>query len=219
MDYSYNYGYGGSRAGDAVAAMFAGCWSFVSFLIVVLIFVAMWKVFTKAGKPGWAAIVPIYNVIVLLEIVGRPLWWIVLYLIPFVNFVVSIIVSIDVAKAFGKDPAFGIGLAFLPPIFYPILGFGSARYVGPVAATTSTYTYPPQPPTTGAYYPPQPPTPPAPPAPSAYQPPVPPAPPAPGEPPEPPSIPPAPPMPPAPPVPTEPPEPPAPPAPPTPSAE
>lgn len=208
MDYSYNYGYGGSRAGDAVAAMFAGCWSFVWFLVAVLIVVAMWKVFTKAGKPGWAAIIPIYNIIVLLEIVGRPLWWIVLYLIPFVNFVVSIIVAIDVAKAFGKDTAFGIGLAFLSPIFYPILGFGSARYIGPVAAATPTYTYPPQPP-----------TPPAPPAPSAYQPPVPPVPPTPGEPPEPPSTPPAPPMPPAPPVPTEPPVPPAPPAPPAPSAE
>ncbi len=96
--------------------------------VVVAIVAGVWKTFTKAGQPGWACLIPIYNVIVLLEIAGRPIWWIILFLVPVVNFVVSIIVSIDVAKNFGKDALFGLGLAFLGFIFYPILGFGDARY-------------------------------------------------------------------------------------------
>ncbi len=75
-------------------------------------------------------LIPIYNVILLLEIAGRPLWWIVLLLIPIVNFVVAILVSLDIAKQFGKGAGFGVGLAFLAPIFYPILGFGDARFQG-----------------------------------------------------------------------------------------
>ena len=91
----------------------------------------LWKVFTKAGQPGWAALVPVYNLIVLLQIVGRPIWWFILFLIPLVGLVVAIIVAIDVAKSFGKGVGFGIGIAFLGFIFYPILGFGDAQYVGP----------------------------------------------------------------------------------------
>ena len=91
----------------------------------------MWKTFAKAGKPGWAAIVPIYNFVVLAEIAGRPVWWAVLCLIPCVNFVVMILLALDVAKAFGKSAGFGIGLAFLSFIFYPMLGFGDAEYQGP----------------------------------------------------------------------------------------
>jgi hypothetical protein len=102
--------------------------------IIVVVIAGMWKVFTKAGQPGWAAIVPIYNIVILLKIVGRPVWWLVLLLIPFVNFVILILVSIDVAKSFGKGPGFGIGLWLLSFIFYPILGFGDAQYVGPAAA-------------------------------------------------------------------------------------
>jgi hypothetical protein len=95
----------------------------------------MWKVFAKAGKPGWAAIVPIYNTIVMLEIVGRPIWWIVLLFIPFVNFVVWIIIALDLAKSYARSTGFGLGLIFLPFIFYLILGFGPATYVGPAAAS------------------------------------------------------------------------------------
>ena len=101
------------------------CLAFVVFMVA-----ALWKIYAKAGKPGWAAIVPIYNIIVLLEIAGRPGWWIVLMFVPIANFIVSIIVAIDVAKAFGKGTGFGLGLAFLGPIFYPILGFGAARHGG-----------------------------------------------------------------------------------------
>ncbi len=88
----------------------------------------LWQTFVKAGKPGWGAIIPIYNAILLLEIAGKPVWWIILFIIPFVNVVVAILVAIDVAKNFGKGPGFGLGLAFLGFFFYPILGFGSARY-------------------------------------------------------------------------------------------
>jgi len=98
--------------------------------IIVLMIASVWKVFEKAGKPGWAAIVPIYNIIILLEIVGKPLWWIVLLLIPIVNIVIAIIVYIELAKRFGKSAGFGVGLVFLSFIFFPILGFGDAKYLG-----------------------------------------------------------------------------------------
>ena len=111
------------------SGMFLICW--LAFLLLIL--ASWWIIFTKAGKPGWAALIPIYNYIVLLEIVGRPLWWIVLVLIPLVNIIVSVIVCIDNAKSFGKSAAFGIGLWLLSFIFYPLLAFGDAKYVGPSA--------------------------------------------------------------------------------------
>jgi uncharacterized membrane protein YhaH (DUF805 family) len=88
----------------------------------------MWKVYVKAGEPGWAAIIPIYNIIVLLRIAGKPWWWILLLLIPLVNIIIGILVHIDLAKTFGQTVLFGIGLMFLGFIFYPILAFGDARY-------------------------------------------------------------------------------------------
>jgi hypothetical protein len=119
---------------SAAAGIFGGLFMIVWIAVLVLVVAGLWKVFTKAGKPGWACLIPIYNIIVLLEIVGRPLWWFVLMLIPFVNFIVAIIVSIDVAKSFGKGTGFGLGLALLGFIFYPLLGFGDATYRGPAAA-------------------------------------------------------------------------------------
>lgn len=103
-------------------------------IFVLFLIATMWKIFTKAGKPGWAAIVPIYNYVVLLEIVGRPVWWIVLMLIPMVNFVVLIILMLDLAKSFGKSGGFAAGLILLLPIFLPVLAFGNAQYEGPAAA-------------------------------------------------------------------------------------
>ena len=103
--------------------------------IVALFIAAFWKVFTKAGQPGWAAIVPIYNVYIMLKIAGRPGWWLLLFLIPLVNFIIGILIAIDIAKAFGKGTGFGLGLAFLGFIFYPILGFGSATYQKPAAGS------------------------------------------------------------------------------------
>jgi Family of unknown function (DUF5684) len=98
--------------------------------IFVAIIAGLWRVFTKAGKPGWASIIPIYNLIVMLQIAGKPLWWFVLFLIPIVNLVAAILVGIAIAKKFGKSDAFGIGLGLLGFIFYPILGFGDAQYQG-----------------------------------------------------------------------------------------
>jgi hypothetical protein len=106
----------------------------VYFAFIVFVISSIWKVFVKAGQPGWAAIVPIYNIYVLTQIAGRPAWWIALFFIPVVGLVAAIILYIDVAKSFGKGAGFGIGLAFLSPIFFPILGYGSAQYVGPAAA-------------------------------------------------------------------------------------
>jgi hypothetical protein len=101
--------------------------------IAVLVIAGIWKVFVKAGHPGWAAIIPIYNLYILLKIAGRPGWWLLLFIVPVVSIVIAIIVAIDIAKSFGKGTGFGVGLAFLGPIFYPILGFGDASYQGAVA--------------------------------------------------------------------------------------
>ena len=96
--------------------------------ICLFVIVSAWKVFEKAGQPGWGILIPIYNMYLLLLIAGKPGWWLILYLIPLVNFVIGLIVAIDIAKNFGKDAAFGLGLFFLGFIFYPILAFGSAQY-------------------------------------------------------------------------------------------
>ena len=106
-------------------------WLLYMAVIVFYIF-CMWKVFAKAGKPGWASIVPIYNVLVQLEIVGRPWWWLLLLLVPVVNVVIGILVMLDLAKVFGKGSGFGVGLILLSFIFIPILAFGDAKYQAPV---------------------------------------------------------------------------------------
>lgn len=107
----------------------------VYLVVLALVLAAMWKIFTKAGKPGWAALVPFYNVYVLLQIVGRPGWWLVLFLIPLVNFVVGIIVALDLAKVFGRSGLFGFFLNFLfSPIGQLIIGFGGSTYRGPAGS-------------------------------------------------------------------------------------
>ena len=103
-------------------------------MFVVAILAAFWRVFTKTGEPGWAILVPSYNIIVLLKIVDRPWWWLILAMIPFVNFIFAIVINIDLAKSFGKGVGFTIGLILLAPIFIMIFGFGDARYQGPSAA-------------------------------------------------------------------------------------
>jgi hypothetical protein len=102
--------------------------SLIPLLVVVLLIVAMWKVFAKAGQPGWAAIVPIYNAYILLKIAGKPGWWLVLMFIPLVNLIVAIIATAAVARKFGQGTGFVVGMILLPIVFYPILGFGSAQY-------------------------------------------------------------------------------------------
>ena len=96
--------------------------------ILVLELAAMWKLFVKAGKPGWASIIPIYNVIVMLDIAKKPWWYLLLMLIPIVNFVISIMVTIAFVKAYGKDTGFAVLTIFFAPIMLPILAFGDAQY-------------------------------------------------------------------------------------------
>lgn len=102
--------------------------------IIVLLIVAEWKIYEKAGKPGWACIIPIYNIIVLLEIIGKPWWWLFLMMIPLVNIIFVIWMMNLLSKSFGKDEGFTVGLILLSIVFIPILGFGSAKYVGPAGA-------------------------------------------------------------------------------------
>ena len=105
----------------------------IIFPIAVAVFMCIvnWKIYEKAGKPGWAALVPIYNAVVFLEIIGKPIWWILLLFIPFVNFVIAIICVVELAKAFGKDAVFAIGMLLVGVVFYPLLAFGDAQYQGP----------------------------------------------------------------------------------------
>jgi len=100
----------------------------ISLLILIIWFVGMWRVFEKAGEPGWGALIPFYNLWVLVRIAGNPWWWFFGLLIPLVNLVVLFIISLGVAKRFGQPVIFGIALFFLPFIFYMILGFGEMRY-------------------------------------------------------------------------------------------
>ena len=126
-DYTYDLSQNSTSSGAPVVF-------WILYLVLIIVAIAsLWKIFAKAGKPGWAALVPIYNFIVQLQIIGRPLWWILLFLIPFVNIIVAIIVTNDMAKSFGKSVGWTVGLLFLPFIFYPMLGFGSAKYMGPSA--------------------------------------------------------------------------------------
>jgi hypothetical protein len=106
----------------------------VYFALIIFMVVVMWKIFTKAGKPGWAAIIPIYNIVVLVEIVGKPVWWVILMLVPCANIVMMILLNLELAKSFGKSTGFGVGLILLPFIFLPMLAFGDAEYQGVGAA-------------------------------------------------------------------------------------
>ena len=99
--------------------------------IIIFLIAALWKIYTKAKQPGWACIIPIYNIIVLLRIVGKPWWWLLLLLVPGLNVIFGIWMVNLLSKSFGKGVGFTIGLLLLSIIFYPILGFGEAEYVGP----------------------------------------------------------------------------------------
>ncbi len=98
--------------------------------VMVLGIVAMWKIFEKAGEPGWAAIIPFYNLYVLFKITWGNGWKFLFLLIPFANIVFAIITMVKLAKAFGKSGGFAVGLIFLSIIFYCILAFGDAQYIG-----------------------------------------------------------------------------------------
>ena len=99
--------------------------------LVIILIVARWKIFTKANQPGWASIIPIYNALIFLRIIGKPWWWLLLFCIPVVN-IVFMVLAIDLlSKSFGKRVWFTVGLFLLPVIFELILAFGDAKYIGP----------------------------------------------------------------------------------------
>jgi uncharacterized membrane protein YhaH (DUF805 family) len=110
------------------AAIFGGAMLLFWLAVAVLFIVAMWRVFTKAGKPGWASLIPFYNVYVLLQIAGRPGWWLLLFLVPFLNVLVSLVVAADLAKKFGKSAVWGVVLCGILGIGYLILAFDKSTY-------------------------------------------------------------------------------------------
>jgi hypothetical protein len=114
----YNFFYG----------LFTGTSLFVQLIVAALLIISLWIIYQKANKPGWAVIIPIYNVLVYLEIVKKPWWWLFLMMIPVVNIVIAILITHQLSLSFGKSAGFTIGLLFLPFIFYPILAFGDAKY-------------------------------------------------------------------------------------------
>jgi hypothetical protein len=149
MDYSSSYD-------SETVGIFAGIGMtfFIIWLAIwVLMIVSMWKVFEKAGKPGWAAIIPIYNTYIMIEITGKPAIWLLWCLLPCVNIVFAVWLTNLMSKSFGKDEGFTVGLILLPIVFWPILGFGNAKYLGPSAAEAQNpfnpnnpYNQPPPPP-------------------------------------------------------------------------
>jgi hypothetical protein len=125
-----------SSSVDALAGVMAliGAMLIPLLIVGVITIIGQWKVYTKAGKPGWACIIPIYNLIVMLEIVGKPIWWIFLFLIPCVNIIFLVWTFNLLSKSFGQSEGFTIGLLLLGFVFWPILGFGNYQYLGPAAA-------------------------------------------------------------------------------------
>jgi Family of unknown function (DUF5684) len=119
------------QTNSAAGAALGGVFLLVMLAVAVVFIIGLWKVFTKAGQPGWACLIPIYNAYIMIKIAGRPGWWLLMLLIPLVNIVFCILLSIDVAKAFGQSTGFGVVLLFLlGGIGYLVLGFGNYSYVG-----------------------------------------------------------------------------------------
>jgi len=106
----------------------------IGLAVAVLMIVSIWYVFVKAAEPGWAILIPIYNILIMIKIAGKPWWFILLMLIPIVNIVIEIMVLHGISKNFGKDAGFTVGLVLLGFIFFPILGFGKSQYIGDKSA-------------------------------------------------------------------------------------
>ena len=146
MNYGYEYGY---DVGSTVATGFGAALGILAFIYILCLSVCIftivcnWKVFKKAGKHGWEAIIPIYNIVVLLEITKLPMWYLILFLIPVGNFVALILIYIELAKKFGQSTLFGLGLAFFTPIFMAILAFNKnyVYQVEPTLGENTTVTY------------------------------------------------------------------------------
>ena len=122
-------------------SVFLTLWIIFCFALAVIAIAGMWKVFEKAGKPGWACLIPFYNTYTMLKIGGKPGWWLLLFFIPVVNLVFAIWATNMISKSFGKDEGFTAGLVLLGFIFWPILGFGEAKYQGPYGDPVAFQAY------------------------------------------------------------------------------
>jgi hypothetical protein len=150
MEYEY------STNDPAVVAAIMTPIMLISLVLAVIMIIALWKIFTKAGEPGWAAIVPIYNAYVEFKIAGMNPWMFLLLFVPIANIVVAIIVALKLGERFGKGGAWSFFLLILIPIGYLILAFGKAQYSPPVTpGRYSSGMYPPPP--AAGYAPPPPP--------------------------------------------------------------
>jgi hypothetical protein len=149
--------YGSYSPAVQVATTFLTVFVPIMIIFAVIMIASYWIIFQKAGQPGWASIIPFYNVIIMLRIIGKPAWWLLVFIcvgfIPIIgglfNLVVGVYFAYLFAKSFGKDVGFTAGMIFLPFIFYPILAFGSAQYMGPAGASPDSTPAPsPMPPST-----------------------------------------------------------------------
>ena len=116
-----------NNSGGGIGAAIGGL---LWLVVIVALLAGIWKLFTKAGQPGWAALIPIYNYVVMFRITDRSGWWTLGMMVPFLNIFVYIRLVFDLAKSFGRGIGVGFGLLFLFPIFVLILAFGDAQYVG-----------------------------------------------------------------------------------------
>lgn len=122
----------GDFASRQAAATVSTTTSLLILAFVLLVIISMWRVYERAGEPGWAVLIPFYNMYVLTKVAGLSGWWVVAMFIPLINIIALFVVSIGVARRFDRGAGFGVGLALLPMIFYPILAWGEE---GPVART------------------------------------------------------------------------------------
>lgn len=107
-------------------------WAYgIPLIIVVINMIISWKIFVKAGQPGWASLIPIYNIFVLLQIIGKPWWWFFMFFIPSVNVVFVIWATNLFCKSFGKDFLWTIGMFFISFILLAVIAFGDSKYLGP----------------------------------------------------------------------------------------
>jgi len=102
----------------------------IGLAVAIFYIFCAWRIFEKAGQPGWMAIIPILNIFILIQIAGKDWWWIILFFIPIVNFIAVIMVWHGVSENFGHGIGFTLGLIFLGPIFIPILALGNSQYQG-----------------------------------------------------------------------------------------
>ena len=142
--------YSTAASGDALAIFAAMGTAFILFFVVILVFylVCIWKIFVKAGQPGWAALIPIYNLYIMLKIINKPAWWLVVIFAGFIPVVGSLIVlawgiilALEIGRKFGKSNGFSIiALWLFSFVGYPILAFGSAKYDANAAPVTTFLT-------------------------------------------------------------------------------